>query len=129
MRDAMLAAVAQQFGTGQVALSIEWLTDNGSAYVDHRTRSFARELTPGVIDNAGTFSAEQWHGRIVREDHEATITSPVWTSLTRQRRSRVWLLHLNTTMSAIRTKPWNTARRVSSGVLPRFHRSNGVRVS
>ncbi|MGF6853320.1 transposase InsO family protein [Paraburkholderia sp. CI3] len=44
MRDAMLAAVAQQFGTGQVAPSIEWLTDNGSAYVDHRTRSFAREL-------------------------------------------------------------------------------------
>ncbi|WP_258179214.1 integrase core domain-containing protein, partial [Burkholderia multivorans] len=24
--------------------SIEWLTDNGSAYIDHRTRSFAREL-------------------------------------------------------------------------------------
>ncbi|WP_167362748.1 transposase [Pandoraea faecigallinarum] len=26
------------------AQPIEWLTDNGSAYIDHRTRSFAREL-------------------------------------------------------------------------------------
>ncbi|AVR14384.1 IS3 family transposase [Burkholderia vietnamiensis] len=44
VRDVMLAAVEQRFGTTQAAQSIEWLTDNGSAYIDHRTRSFAREL-------------------------------------------------------------------------------------
>ncbi|WP_025250062.1 IS3 family transposase [Pandoraea pnomenusa] len=44
VRDVMLAAVEQRFGTTQTAQAIEWLTDNGSAYIDHRTRSFAREL-------------------------------------------------------------------------------------
>ncbi|AYZ98903.1 IS3 family transposase [Burkholderia sp. AU29985] len=44
VRDVMLAAVEQRFGTTQAAQSIEWLTDNGCAYIDHRTRSFAREL-------------------------------------------------------------------------------------
>ncbi len=53
VRDVMLAAVEQRFGATQAAQPIEWLTDNGSAYVDRRTRSFARELgleplaTPG----------------------------------------------------------------------------------
>ena len=40
----MLAAVKQCFGTTQVGTPIEWLSDNGSAYIDHRTRSFARKL-------------------------------------------------------------------------------------
>ena len=44
VRDVMLAAVEQRFGTAQAAQPIEWLTDNGSAYIDHRTRTFAREL-------------------------------------------------------------------------------------
>lgn len=44
VRDVMLAAVEQRFGTTQAVQLIEWLSDNGSAYIDHRTRSFAREL-------------------------------------------------------------------------------------
>ncbi|CAN0619890.1 protein of unknown function [Burkholderia multivorans] len=44
VRDVMLAAVEQRFGTTQATQPIEWLSDNGSAYIDHRTRSFAREL-------------------------------------------------------------------------------------
>ncbi|SIT51980.1 Insertion element IS2A uncharacterized 48.2 kDa protein (fragment) [Paraburkholderia piptadeniae] len=44
VRDMMLAAVEQRFGTTQAAQSVEWLTDNGSAYIDRRTRSFTREL-------------------------------------------------------------------------------------
>ncbi|MBB5510740.1 transposase InsO family protein [Paraburkholderia sp. JPY681] len=44
VRDVMLAAVEQRFGTTPAAQPIQWLTDNGSAYIDHRTRSFAREL-------------------------------------------------------------------------------------
>ena len=42
--DAFRTAGLRIFGTTQAAQSIEWLTDNGSAYIDHRTRSFAREL-------------------------------------------------------------------------------------
>lgn len=44
VRDVMLAAVEQRFGSTQTPQVIEWLSDNGSAYIDHRTRSFAREL-------------------------------------------------------------------------------------
>jgi len=44
VRKVMLAAVEQQVGAIQAAQPIEWLTDNGSAYIDHRTRRFAREL-------------------------------------------------------------------------------------
>ncbi|AYR24479.1 IS3 family transposase [Herbaspirillum rubrisubalbicans] len=44
VRDVMLAAVEQRFGSTQTPEVIEWLSDNGSAYIDHRTRSFAREL-------------------------------------------------------------------------------------
>lgn len=42
--DVMPAAVEQRFGSKQAAQPIEWLTDNGSAYINHRRRSFAREL-------------------------------------------------------------------------------------
>lgn len=38
VRDVMLAAVEQRFGTTQASAPIEWLSDNGSAYIDHRTR-------------------------------------------------------------------------------------------
>jgi putative transposase len=44
VRDVMLAAFEQRFGATQADAPIEWLSDNGSAYIDHRTRSFAREL-------------------------------------------------------------------------------------
>ncbi|WP_102869200.1 IS3 family transposase, partial [Burkholderia thailandensis] len=44
VRDVTLAAVEQRFGTPQAAQPIEWLSDNGSAYIDHRTRRFARAL-------------------------------------------------------------------------------------
>ncbi len=44
VRDVMLAAFEQRFGTTQATQTIEWLSDNGSAYIVHSTRSFAREL-------------------------------------------------------------------------------------
>jgi putative transposase len=44
VRYVMLDAVQQRFGANQAAQPIEWLSDNGSACIDHRTRSFACEL-------------------------------------------------------------------------------------
>jgi putative transposase len=38
VRDVMLAAVEQRFGSTQTPQVIEWLSDNGSAYIDHRTQ-------------------------------------------------------------------------------------------
>lgn len=40
----MLAVVEQRFGVVQTEQTIERLSDNGSAYIDHRTRNFAQEL-------------------------------------------------------------------------------------
>lgn len=40
----MLAAVEQRFGAVRIGQTTEWLSDKSSAYIDHRTRSFAREL-------------------------------------------------------------------------------------
>jgi putative transposase len=45
VRDVMLAAVEQRFGRALRAPSeIEWLTDNGSGYIAHKTRAFAAEI-------------------------------------------------------------------------------------
>ncbi len=40
----MLGAVGKRFGRQLPAESLEWLTDNGSAYRAHETRTFARML-------------------------------------------------------------------------------------
>lgn len=44
VQDVMLGAVEKRFGNQLPSTSIQWLTDNGSAYVAHETRSFAKEL-------------------------------------------------------------------------------------
>lgn len=44
VQDVMLGAVEKRFGNQLPATSIQWLTDNGSAYVAHETRRFAKEL-------------------------------------------------------------------------------------
>lgn len=44
VQDVMLGAVERRFGQRLPEQSIEWLTDNGSAYRAHETRRFARML-------------------------------------------------------------------------------------
>jgi putative transposase len=44
VRDLMVEAVETRFGSALPAQPIEWLTDNGSAYIARDTRSFAREI-------------------------------------------------------------------------------------
>ncbi|SUD99041.1 IS2 transposase TnpB [Providencia rettgeri] len=41
VQDVMLGAVEHRFGNGLTSKSVEWLTDNGSAYRAHETRRFA----------------------------------------------------------------------------------------
>lgn len=60
--DVTLAAVEQRFGTTQTAQPIEWPTDNGSAYIDHRTRSFARELGLEPLTTPVRSPQSKWHG-------------------------------------------------------------------
>jgi putative transposase len=44
VRDLMVEAVEARFGNTLPAQPIEWLTDNGSAYIARDTRAFAREI-------------------------------------------------------------------------------------
>ncbi|MDN8542666.1 IS3 family transposase [Erwinia sp. BC051422] len=44
VQDVMLGAVEKRFGRQLPTESLEWLTDNGSAYRAHETRAFARML-------------------------------------------------------------------------------------
>ena len=46
VRDLMTVAVETRFGpVNRLPAVIEWLTDNGSGYIAHETRRFAREIT------------------------------------------------------------------------------------
>lgn len=42
VQDVMLGAVERRFGNNLPTSSVEWLTDNGSAYRSHQTHQFAR---------------------------------------------------------------------------------------
>jgi len=45
VRDVMLAALEHRFGDAELApAEIEWLTDNGSAYIAGKTRAFAQQI-------------------------------------------------------------------------------------
>ena len=44
VQDVMLGAVERRFGNSLLASSVEWLTDNGSAYRSYQTRQFARRV-------------------------------------------------------------------------------------
>lgn len=44
VQDVMLGAIEKRFGDKVPEQSIQWLTDNASAYRAHETRQFAREL-------------------------------------------------------------------------------------
>lgn len=44
VRDVMLEAVEKRFGQALPVTQIQWLSDNGSAYIAEQTRAFAREI-------------------------------------------------------------------------------------
>jgi putative transposase len=45
VRDLLVAAVEHRFGSiNRLPDTVEWLSDNGSGYIAHETRSFARDL-------------------------------------------------------------------------------------
>lgn len=44
VRDVMLEAVEQRFGSELPASPVQWLSDNGSAYTAEQTRAFARQI-------------------------------------------------------------------------------------
>jgi putative transposase len=80
VRDVMLAAVEQRFGTAQAGAPVEWLSDNGSAYLGHRTHSFAHELgldplTTPVCSSQSNCMAESFV-KTIKQDYIAFMHKP-----------------------------------------------------
>lgn len=103
VRDVMLAAVEQRFGATRTVAPIEWLSDNGSAYTDRRTRRFARELgleplTTPVRSPQSNGMAESFV-KTIKHDYVAFMDN-----LMCRRHSRIWLLRSIITTSVTRTK-------------------------
>jgi putative transposase len=80
VRDVMLAAVEQRFGADLPGQPIEWLSDNGSAYIALQTRSFARDLGLKPINTP--VSSPQSNGmaesfvKTIKRDYVATMPKP-----------------------------------------------------
>jgi putative transposase len=80
VRDVMLAAVEQRFGDSLPSSPIEWLTDNGSAYIARRTREFAgdiglKPLTTPVCSPQSNGMAESFV-RTMKRDYIAFMPKP-----------------------------------------------------
>ena len=61
IRDLMVATVEHRFGpVNRLASPIEWLSDNGSPYVAHDTRRFARDI--GLVPRTTPVSSPQSNG-------------------------------------------------------------------
>ena len=98
VRDLMVAAVEHRFGrVNRVPRTLEWLTDNGSGYIAHNTRSFAREL--GLEPRTTPVESPQSNGmaeafvRTIKRDY--VRISPVPDAHTVLQLLPVWLAHYN----------------------------------
>jgi putative transposase len=98
VRDLMVAAVEHRFGrVNRVPRTIEWLTDNGSGYIAHNTRRFAREL--GLEPRTTPVESPQSNGmaeafvRTIKRDY--VRISPVPDAHTVLQLLPVWLAHYN----------------------------------
>ena len=110
VRDVMLAAVEQRFGTELPGQPIEWLPDNGSAYIALDTRRFAASLHLVPLNTPARSPQSNGMAESFVKTAEAT-TSPGCPSRTRQRPWRIWLWPSSITTNIIRTARCITAHR------------------
>ncbi|MED9849737.1 IS3-like element ISEc48 family transposase [Escherichia coli] len=80
VQDVMLGAIEKRFGDKVPEQSIQWLTDNGSAYRAHETRRFARELnlkpcTTAISSPQSNGMAERFV-KTMKEDYIAFMPKP-----------------------------------------------------
>jgi putative transposase len=99
IRDLMLAAVEHRFGAvARLPQTIEWLTDNGSCYVAHDTRRFARTL--GLEPRTTPVQSPESNGmaeafvRTLKRDY-ARVT-PLTDAQTVLNALPQWIKHYNT---------------------------------
>lgn len=98
VRDLMVAAVEHRFGrVNRLPRTLEWLSDNGSGYIAHETRRFARDL--GLEPRTTPLESPQSNGmaeafvRTMKRDY--VQVSPVPDAETVLRQLPGWLAHYN----------------------------------
>lgn len=98
VRDLMVAAVEHRFGrVNRLPRTVEWLTDNGSGYIAHETRRFARDL--GLEPRTTPVESPQSNGmaeafvRTIKRDY--VRVSPIPDAITVMRQLPRWLAHYN----------------------------------
>ena len=96
--DLMVAAVEHRFGpVDQLPSPIEWLTDNGSCYLAHATRRFARDI--GLAPRTTPLESPQSNGmaeafvRTLKRDYVRVSVLTDAESVLRQ--LPLWLAHYN----------------------------------
>lgn len=98
VRDLMLVAVEYRFGRiDRLPDTIEWLSDNGSGYVAHETRSFARNLvleprtTP--VESPQSNGMPEAFVRTIKRDYVRVSPKPDAETVVRQ--LPAWIAHYN----------------------------------
>nr|ELR5267775.1 IS3 family transposase [Providencia rettgeri] len=80
VQDVMMGAVEHRFGNGLPTKSVEWLTDNGSAYRAHETRWFAKQV--GLSPRHTAVRSPQSNGiaesfvKIMKRDYISLMPKP-----------------------------------------------------
>ncbi len=99
VRDLMVTAVEHRFGrVNRLPSTIEWLTDNGSGYIAHETKRFAREI--GFEPRTTPVESPQSNGmaeafvRTIKRDYARV--SPLPNAETVMRQLPTWFEHYNT---------------------------------
>src|SRR4051794_6768056 len=75
VRDMMLEAVESRFAAIQAPHALEWLTDNGSVYTAHETRTFATALNLRPLLYSHSKPGIEWHRRELRHNLQARLCS------------------------------------------------------
>ena len=98
VRDLMMAAVEHRFGiVNRLPVTIEWLSDNGSCYIDGNTPSFARDI--GLEPRTTPIESPQSNGmaeafvRTIKRDYARVRPRPNAESVMRQ--LPLWITHYN----------------------------------
>lgn len=99
IRDLMVTAVEQRFGrVNRLPQTIEWLSDNGSGYIAHQTRRFARDI--GFEPRTTPVESPQSNGmaeafvRTLKRDY--IRVNPLTDAATVMRQLPAWFEHYNT---------------------------------
>lgn len=113
----MLGTVEKWFGNQLAKKSIQYLTDNGSAYVAHETRWFARELnlepcTTTVVSSPQSNGMAEQFVKTMKSGYITFMPKPdvrmALINLTAAVRSSI-------TMKTIHTVPRDTSRQWNTG--------------